>query len=77
MTKRNSVYLYAPVNALVEGIYEERILFTEIKQHGDFGLGTFDHLDGEMIMLDGRSSKSSPAAVSKKSAKGHLLPLPA
>ena len=21
-------------------------------QHGDFGLGTFDHLDGEMVMLD-------------------------
>jgi acetolactate decarboxylase len=54
MTKRNSVYLCAPVNALVEGIYEERIPFTEIKQHGDFGLGTFDHLDGEMIMLDGQ-----------------------
>lgn len=52
-TKDNSyVYLCAPVNALVEGIYEERIPFTEVKKHGDFGLGTFDHLDGEMIMLD-------------------------
>lgn len=48
------LYLCAPVNAIVEGIYEERIPFTEIKRHGDFGLGTFDHLDGEMIMLDGR-----------------------
>jgi len=51
---RNSIYLCAPVNALVEGIYEEKIPFTKIKEHGDFGLGTFDHLDGEMIMLDGR-----------------------
>jgi acetolactate decarboxylase len=50
----NNVYLCAPVNALVEGIYEEKIPFTEVKRHGDFGLGTFDHLDGEMIMLDGR-----------------------
>lgn len=50
---KNSVYLCAPVNALVEGIYEEKIPFTEVKKHGDFGLGTFDHLDGEMIMLDG------------------------
>lgn len=47
------IYLCAPINALVEGIYEECIPFTEIKRHGDFGLGTFDHLDGEMIMLDG------------------------
>jgi len=48
------VYLCAPINALVEGVYEEHIPFFEIKQHGDFGLGTFDHLDGEMVMIDGR-----------------------
>jgi acetolactate decarboxylase len=49
----NRVYLCAPVNALVEGIYEQKIPFTEVKKHGDFGLGTFDNLDGEMVMLDG------------------------
>jgi len=38
----------------VEGIYEEKIPFTQVKQHGDFGLGTFDNLDGEMVMLDGQ-----------------------
>jgi acetolactate decarboxylase len=47
------LYLCAPINALVEGIYEECIPFTEVKRHGDFGLGTFDHLDGEMVMIDG------------------------
>lgn len=50
----NTIYLCAPVNALVEGLYEEKIPFTEIKGHGDFGLGTFDDLDGEMVMLDGQ-----------------------
>jgi len=48
------VYLCAPVNALVEGIYEEKIPLEKIRTHGDFGLGTFDSLDGEMVMLDGR-----------------------
>lgn len=48
------IYLCAPVNALVEGIYEQKIPFTELKKHGDFGLGTFDNLDGEMVMLDGK-----------------------
>ena len=47
------LYLCAPVNALVEGIYEENIPLSEIKRHGDFGLGTFDDLDGEMVILDG------------------------
>ena len=49
----SSIYLCAPVNALVEGIYEEKVPLREIKRHGDFGLGTFDNLDGEMILLDG------------------------
>lgn len=48
------VYLCAPVNALVEGIYEENIPLYDIKRHGNFGLGTFNDLDGEMVMLDGR-----------------------
>ncbi len=49
----NKIYLCAPVNALVEGIYEQNIPFSEIKKHGDFGLGTFNDLDGEMMMFDG------------------------
>jgi acetolactate decarboxylase len=38
----------------VEGIYQEQIPLSKIRRHGDFGLGTFDSLDGEMVMLDGR-----------------------
>jgi acetolactate decarboxylase len=54
MLTDSRLFLSAPVNAIVEGIYEERVPFSEIKRHGDFGLGTFDLLDGEMVMLDGR-----------------------
>ncbi len=49
----SKVYLCAPVNSLVEGIYEQNIPFSEIKKYGDFGLGTFNDLDGEMMMMDG------------------------
>lgn len=52
-SRPNNLYVCAPINALVEGIYQEKIPFTEIKKHGDFGIGTFDHLDGEMIMVQG------------------------
>jgi len=51
--RRNSIYLSAPVNALVEGIYEENTLIADVKQKGDFGIGTFNNLDGEMVILDG------------------------
>jgi acetolactate decarboxylase len=50
----NSVYLSTPINALVEGLYVENVTIGDIRLHGDFGLGTFDYLDGEMVILDGR-----------------------
>jgi acetolactate decarboxylase len=49
----SAIYLSTPINALVEGIFEENVPFAEIKLHGDFGLGTLNDLDGEMMMLDG------------------------
>ena len=51
---KGQVYLSTPVNALVEGIYEQNVPLTEILKHGDFGLGTFNELDGEMVLLDGQ-----------------------
>jgi acetolactate decarboxylase len=40
--------------ALVEGVYGGAVTIGELRKHGDFGLGTFEGLDGEMIALDGR-----------------------
>lgn len=50
---RNAVYLSAPVNGLIEGIYKERTTIAQVLEHGDFGLGTFNRLDGEMVLIDG------------------------
>jgi acetolactate decarboxylase len=50
---QNRIYLSTPINALVEGIYEQNVPLAEIQKHGDLGLGTFNDLDGEMVMLDG------------------------
>lgn len=52
--KGNAVYLSAPINALVEGLYVENTTIEQVKRHGDFGLGTFNYLDGEMVLLDGK-----------------------
>jgi acetolactate decarboxylase len=39
--------------ALVEGLYQGAVKVARILSHGDFGLGTFIDLDGEMVVLDG------------------------
>lgn len=52
--KGNAVYLSAPVNSLLKGFYEQDTFVYDLKKYGDFGLGTFNNLDGEMLMIDGR-----------------------
>ena len=39
--------------ALVEGVYQGCVNIADIKKYGNFGLGTFDCLDGEGIMFEG------------------------
>ena len=43
------------INALMIGRYEGVMPISELLRHGDFGVGTLDHLDGELIVLDGRA----------------------
>jgi acetolactate decarboxylase len=50
---RDVLFQISTINALLEGIYDGENTFEELKQHGDLGLGTFNALDGEMLMLDG------------------------
>jgi acetolactate decarboxylase len=47
-------YQASTINALLAGVYDGDMAFSELKQHGDFGLGTLNQLDGEMIGLDGK-----------------------
>src|SRR5512133_1967573 len=42
------------IGALLDGSFEGDVTFGELAEHGDLGLGTLNHLDGEMIAIDGR-----------------------
>ena len=48
-----TLFQTSTIDALLNGNYEGDVSFNELKAYGDFGLGTFDALDGEMIALDG------------------------
>jgi acetolactate decarboxylase len=47
------LYQTSLMSALIAGIYEGEMTYGEIRKHGDFGLGTFNELDGEMVGFDG------------------------
>jgi acetolactate decarboxylase len=51
--KHSTLFQVSTSTALVKGVYDGVVTVGELKQHGDFGLGTFDGLDGEMLALDG------------------------
>jgi acetolactate decarboxylase len=41
------------IDAILNGLYDGVITYGELKRYGDFGIGTFEGLDGEMVALDG------------------------
>lgn len=47
------LYQVSTIGALSAGLYEGRERFASLARHGDFGLGTFANLDGEMVAVDG------------------------
>lgn len=51
--KHHSLFQVSTSSALVEGVFDGCTCVRDLKRHGDFGLGTFEGLDGEMVMLDG------------------------
>jgi acetolactate decarboxylase len=51
--EHQTIFQVSTVGALVEGVYEGAVRIGALREHGDFGLGTFEGLDGEMVALDG------------------------
>ncbi|RFN54252.1 alpha-acetolactate decarboxylase [Fusarium flagelliforme] len=50
---QNQLFQYSVVSALMDGVAETGITISDLLSHGDHGLGTFRHMVGEMIILDG------------------------
>ncbi|MFA5222113.1 MAG: acetolactate decarboxylase [Methanoregula sp.] len=51
--EQETLYQVSTIDALMQGVFDGVQPVGEMKKHGDFGIGTFHALDGEMIVLDG------------------------
>ena len=47
------IFQYSMVDALLAGVYEGSMTIEELKSKGDMGLGTFNQVNGELIMHEG------------------------
>jgi acetolactate decarboxylase len=50
--ENDMIFHYSVLKALDNGVLEGNMKVGELKQHGDFGLGTYNKLYGEMVILD-------------------------
>lgn len=51
---RETLFQLSTIDALLAGVYQPLATLDELLAHGDFGLGTFAGLDGELVLLDGQ-----------------------
>lgn len=47
-------YQYNIWAAFVNKVFDGNLKVSQLKKHGNIGLGSFDYLDGELVMLDGK-----------------------
>ncbi len=71
------VYQFSTISALLDGVYDGDVTVAEILRHGDFGLGTFNRLDGEMVVLDGVCYRLRADGTATRAAQEDLTPFAA
>jgi alpha-acetolactate decarboxylase len=71
------VYQFSTISALLDGVYDGDVTVADILRHGDFGLGTFNHLDGEMVILDGVCYRLRADGTATRAAPTDLTPFAA
>lgn len=60
--------------ALVEGVYQGAVTVDKLLAHGDMGIGTFEGLDGEMIVVDGECYSVRPDGHARPASPTELVP---
>jgi acetolactate decarboxylase len=54
----HELFQTSTIQALLGGAFDGDVTLDELLEHGDFGLGTLNGLDGELIVIDGRVFKA-------------------
>ncbi len=51
--KENAVTQVSTIDALINGVYEDKVTLADLRSSGDFGIGTLNFIDGELLLVDG------------------------
>ena len=72
--EHSTLFQVSTAGALVQGVYDGVVTIGALREHGDFGLGTFDGLDGEMLALDGRFYQVQSSGAVREAADEAMVP---
>lgn len=67
-------YQASLLSAIMQGVYDGTVTIGELLEHGDFGLGTFNALDGEMIVENGIAYRLDGEGKANKAHPTDLTP---
>jgi acetolactate decarboxylase len=73
-TSRDQLTQVSIINALMLGQYDGVLPLATLLQYGNFGVGTCDHLDGELIVLDGVAWQARADGTVRKVDPGETTP---
>ncbi|MCW4019465.1 MAG: acetolactate decarboxylase [Candidatus Bathyarchaeota archaeon] len=72
--KQDTLFQVLQFSLLTEGQYDGNTTFSELAQHGDFGIGTLNGLNGEMIALDGTFYQIPTSGIPREIEPDELTP---
>lgn len=72
-----TIFHYSVMDAMRNGVYVGDLSIDTLREKGDFGLGTFNHLDGEMVALDGIYYRVSPSGKVVQAEQDRKVPFAA
>ena len=68
------IYHYSILSALNDKVYTGNLMISDLKKHGDLGLGTYNYLNGEMVIVDGTVYKVLPSGKIVEADDNELSP---
>ena len=72
--EHHSIFQVSTSGAIVEGLFQGCVSVADLRRHGDLGLGTFEDLDGEMILLDGHCYQARADGSVREAGDDELTP---
>jgi acetolactate decarboxylase len=70
----SELYQFSLMAALIDGVFDGDTTISELMEHGDFGLGTFNQLDGELIVFDSEAHQLREDGTARVCSKGQKTP---